>query len=105
MVQRVARSGYNPYVTPSNRMKMVKVDGKLYFKRDKKPGSPQKCGDCKEALLGIPHVRPADLRRLKAHERTVNRRHGGTVCPQCVEKRLLKTFLAEEKKQVKETSQ
>jgi len=105
MVQRVVRAGYNPYVTPSNKMRFVKKDGKLTFRREKKAGSPQKCGVCKENLLGIPSVRPADLRRLKKHERTVNRQYGGTMCPKCLEKGLLKSFLQDEKKHVKEMSQ
>lgn len=82
-----------------------KTTGKLYFKKEKKFGSPQKCGDCKQPLKGVPSLRPADLARLPKNKRSVTRLHGGTVCGVCVENRILKSFLLEEKKQVKEMSQ
>lgn len=106
MAQRVVRAGYNPYVTPSNIMMFVKDDkGKLYYKKQKKAGSPQKCGDCKKNLQGIPALRPAAFARLPKSQRTINRAYGGTVCPVCVEKRILKSFLTAEEKQIREMAQ
>lgn len=106
MAQRVVRAGYNPYVTPSNVMVFSKDEnGKLFFKKQKKTGSPQRCGDCKEKLPGIPVLRPAAFARLPRSQRTINRTYGGTVCGACVEKRILKNFLKSEEKQIKEMTQ
>ncbi|EHY66606.1 large subunit ribosomal protein L34e [Nematocida ausubeli] len=107
MAQRVVRAGYNPYITPSNVMVFAKdkETGKLYFKKQKKTGSPQKCGDCKKKLEGIPTLRPAAFARLPKSQRTINRAYGGTVCGVCVEKRILKNFLTAEEKQIKEMTQ
>ncbi|KAI5184263.1 large subunit ribosomal protein L34e [Nematocida homosporus] len=106
MAERVVRAGYNPYVTPSNIMKLVKnKKGKLIHVKQKKAGSYQKCGDCKERLQGILPMRPVDFARQTKSQRTVNRVHGGSICAKCVEGRILKSFFQEEKKHVKEISQ
>ncbi|OAG29512.1 large subunit ribosomal protein L34e [Nematocida displodere] len=106
MAQRVVRAGYNPYVTPSNIMKFVKrTDGKLTFVKQKKAGSHQKCGDCKSKIEGLLPLRPADFARQTRSQRTINRVHGGTICAKCVEGRILKSFLMEEQKHVKEIAQ
>ncbi|KAH9387245.1 large subunit ribosomal protein L34e [Nematocida major] len=106
MAQRVVRAGYNPYVTPSNKMMFCKNEkGELFFRKQKKAGSTQKCGDCKQSLRGIPAMRPADFARLPKSQRTINRAYGGTVCAVCVEKRVLKSFLTAEEKQIREMAQ
>lgn len=106
MSQRVVRAGYNPYVTPSNIMEFKKTpEGKLIFvKKEKTPGY-QKCGDCKEKLEGVVAARPAAFARLKRCQRKVNRVYGGTLCAKCVEIRVMKSFFAEEKKQLMKRGQ
>ncbi|KAI5172766.1 large subunit ribosomal protein L34e [Nematocida sp. LUAm3] len=106
MAPRVSRAGYNPYVTPSNKMMFVKnTKGKLIFVRKEKEGSHQKCGDCKRRLIGPVALRPAKFSRVTKCQRTVNRVYGGTVCADCVQGKILKSFFSEEKKQIKEITQ
>lgn len=106
MAPRVSRAGYNPYVTPSNKMKFIKNGaGKLIFIKKKKEGSHQKCGDCKRRLLGPLPMRPADFKRQTKCQRRVNRVYGGTICADCVQGKILKSFFSEEKKQIKEITQ
>ncbi|KAI5180455.1 large subunit ribosomal protein L34e [Nematocida sp. AWRm80] len=106
MAQRVTRVGYNPYRTPSNIMKLVKgEDGKLYFKKQKKAASKQKCGECKNTLIGLAALRPAEYARQTKSQRTINRIYGGNLCASCVEVKVVKSFLLQEKKHAKEMSQ
>lgn len=106
MSQRVHYRGSNPYRTPGNRVKLVKnPSGKLVFRRLKKTPKKQLCGDCKQEIQGVIAARPADMKRAKKCQKTVNRPYGGTVCAKCVEGRILKSFLKEEQEHVREKLQ
>ena len=60
------------------------------------------CGDCGKALAGIPCLRPIEYRRLKKRERRVNRPYGGSRCHLCVRNRIMRAFLIEEQRCVKQ---
>merc|ERR1712170_159633 len=64
-------------------------------------GGP-KCGDCGRAIIGVPRLRPVEYRRLKKRERRVNRAYGGSRCASCVRTRVVRAFLIEEQKCVKQ---
>merc|ERR1711998_235710 len=68
---------------------------------DKTRKSP-KCGDCGTKLAGICAVAPAKMRRLAKRQRTVARAYGGSRCHTCVRKRIVRAFLIEEQKIVKD---
>ena len=95
--------------TKSNKFKKVKTPGgKLaiqYLK--KKAAGVRYCEDgCEGALPGIPHMRPADFARIAKQKRTVARAYGGTKCHNCVKNRIVRAFLIEEVKLIKQmTSQ
>eukprot|EP00439_Symbiodinium_sp_Y106_P025632 s4449_g3.t1 len=60
------------------------------------------CGDCGKALIGLPRLRPVEYRRLKKREKHVNRAYGGSRCAHCVRERIVRAFLIEEQKCVKQ---
>merc|ERR1719502_1650025 len=53
-------------------------------------------------IQGVPRVRPMQLRRLKKRQRTVARAYGGSRCAKCVRARIVRAFLIEEQKCVKQ---
>merc|ERR1719152_387272 len=82
---------------------MVKTPGgKLVFQTLKKKASGPKCGDCGKAIQGVPRLRPIEYSRLKKRERRVNRAYGGSRCAGCVRTRVVRAFLIEEQKCVKQ---
>merc|ERR1712232_629041 len=76
--------------------------GRLVFQLVKKKAKGPACGDCGKALIGLPRLRPFEYRRLKKRERRVNRAYGGSRCASCVRTRVVRAFLIEEQKCVKQ---
>merc|ERR1711904_187400 len=76
--------------------------GKLTFPLLKKKAKGPHCGDCGKALIGLPRLRPVEYSRLKKRERRVNRAYGGSRCASCVRTRVVRAFLIEEQKCVKQ---
>merc|ERR1711957_469415 len=76
--------------------------GRLVFQMVKKKAKGPQCGDCGKALIGIPRLRPVEYRRLKKREKRVNRAYGGSRCAACVRTRVVRAFLIEEQKCVKQ---
>ena len=68
----------------------------------KKKAKGPKCGDCGKAIIGVPRLRPVEYRRLKKRERRVNRAYGGSRCAGCTRMRVIRAFLIEEQKCVKQ---
>ncbi|RKO95158.1 hypothetical protein CAUPRSCDRAFT_732, partial [Caulochytrium protostelioides] len=65
MVQRVTYRRRLSYNTKSNKISVTKTPGgRIVAHRLRKRGSPVSCGDCGIALAGIPHARPAVLKRM-----------------------------------------
>eukprot|EP00438_Fugacium_kawagutii_P026111 Skav224739 [mRNA] locus=scaffold3343:67664:77589:- [translate_table: standard] len=58
--------------------------------------------DCGKALIGLPRLRPVEYARLKQREKRVSRAYGGSRCAHCVRSRIVRAFLIEEQKCVKQ---
>lgn len=94
------------YNTKSNHIRPIKTPGgKLVAKYIKKQGNGPKCGDCGARLPGIPSLRPKEYKRLPKSQRTVARAYGGSRCAGCVKMRIVRAFLIEEQKIVKQVLQ
>merc|ERR1711957_400235 len=103
MVQRITYRRQTPYNTKSNRLRFLRTPGgRLSTHVVKKKPSGPKCGDCKKKLHGIPALRPTEYKRIKKRERKVNRAYGGPRCGPCVRSRIVRAFLIEEQKCVKQ---
>ncbi|KAK4685264.1 large subunit ribosomal protein L34e, partial [Tremellales sp. Uapishka_1] len=97
MAQRVTLRKRQPYNTTSNRRRVVKTPGgKLVVHHIKKIASAPKCGDCGDALAGIPALRPRQYATISKRQKTVNRAYGGSCCSRCVRQRITRAFLIEE---------
>merc|ERR1712161_147443 len=91
------------YNTKGNKKRILRTPGgKLVYQRVQKKASGPKCGDCGKGILGVPRLRPVEYRRLKKRERRVNRAYGGSRCAGCVRNRVVRAFLIEEQKCVKQ---
>ncbi|EGD83207.1 60S ribosomal protein L34 [Salpingoeca rosetta] len=103
MVQRLTYRRRHSYNTKSNRTRVVKTPGgRLVFQYRKKQGSIPKCGDCHSTLSGIRAMRPYQMSRATKQQKTVQRAYGGSRCHQCVRNRIVRAFLIEEQKIVKQ---
>jgi large subunit ribosomal protein L34e len=103
MVQRVTYRRRHSYNTVSNKFKFVKTPGgKLNVQYIKKRGSVPKCGDCDLKIQGIKKQRGLTLKWAKQRERHVSRAYGGSQCHICVRERIMRAFLVEEQKIVKD---
>ena len=99
---RWTRVGRHCYNTRQHGAKAVRTPGgKLKAQRMYKTANGPKCGDCKQSLQGIKHVKSSKYHALKKRERTVSRAYGGAVCASCVKQRIMRAFLLEEQKAVK----
>ncbi|KAL7422634.1 60S ribosomal protein L34B [Cryptotrichosporon argae] len=97
MAQRVTLRKRQPYNTTSARRRVVKTPGgKLVVHHIKKLAASPKCGDCGDALAGIPALRPREYATLSKRQKTVHRAYGGSVCARCVKQRITRAFLIEE---------
>merc|ERR1711957_393462 len=76
--------------------------GRLVNQVVKKKAKGPACGDCGKRLIGIPCLRPMEYSRLKKREKRVNRAYGGSRCAKCVRTRVVRAFLIEEQKCVKQ---
>mmetsp|Transcript_48699 Transcript_48699/g.106064 ORF Transcript_48699/g.106064 Transcript_48699/m.106064 type:complete len:127 (+) Transcript_48699:60-440(+) len=103
MAERLTYRKKLRYNTASNKQKRVKTPGgKLVMQQLKKKASAPKCGDCGKNIIGVPTLRPTEYRRLKKRERRVNRAYGGSRCAFCTRQRVMRAFLIEEQKCVKQ---
>eukprot|EP00747_Dinoflagellata_sp_TGD_P058089 gnl/TRDRNA2_/TRDRNA2_150958_c0_seq7.p1 gnl/TRDRNA2_/TRDRNA2_150958_c0~~gnl/TRDRNA2_/TRDRNA2_150958_c0_seq7.p1 ORF type:complete len:127 (-),score=36.71 gnl/TRDRNA2_/TRDRNA2_150958_c0_seq7:91-471(-) len=103
MVERLHYRRHCPYNTRSNSTRALRTPGgKLVLHTVKKKASGPKCGDCGKRLIGVPALRPMEYRRLKKRERRVNRAYGGSRCAGCTRTRVIRAFLIEEQKCVKQ---
>ncbi|VDK23236.1 unnamed protein product [Taenia asiatica] len=102
-MQRLTLRRRLSYNTNSNRRKKVKTPGgKLVYIYQKKLGTFPKCGDCKRKLAGIKPSRPMTRSRMSKRLKTVTRCYGGSRCHACVRSRILRAFLMEEQKVLKQ---
>merc|ERR1719408_633794 len=103
MVERLTYRRHTRYNTKSNKQRIVRTPGgKLVFQILKKKATGPKCGDCGKAIIGVPRLRPVEYSRLKKRERRVNRPYGGSRCAGCTRTRVIRAFLIEEQKCVKQ---
>merc|ERR1719384_2305386 len=103
MVQRLTYRRRHSYATRSNVVKKVKTPGGvLKWHYVTKNANSVKCGDCGKPLQGMPAVRPKANRQLKKIQRKVTRAYGGSRCANCVRARIVRAFLIEEQKIVKQ---
>mmetsp|Transcript_124762 Transcript_124762/g.216335 ORF Transcript_124762/g.216335 Transcript_124762/m.216335 type:complete len:126 (+) Transcript_124762:93-470(+) len=103
MVERLTYRRHTRYNTKSNKQRTLRTPGgKLTLHVLKKKAKGPHCGDCGKALIGVPRLRPTEYRRLKKRERRVNRAYGGSRCAACVRSRVIRAFLIEEQKCVKQ---
>ncbi|CAJ1356959.1 unnamed protein product [Effrenium voratum] len=91
------------YNTKRNKQRVVKTPGgRAVFQVLTKTAKGPHCGDCKKALIGLPRLRPVEYARLKKREKHVTRAYGGSRCAKCVRLRIVRAFLIEEQKCVKQ---
>merc|ERR1712146_469585 len=103
MVERLTYRRHCRYNTKSNKKRIVKTPGgRLVYQHVQKKAKGPKCGDCGKAIIGVPRLRPVEYSRLKKRERRVNRAYGGSRCAGCTRTRVIRAFLIEEQKCVKQ---
>merc|ERR1711879_727348 len=103
MVQRLTYRKHIRYATKGNKQKKgTTPGGKLILHQLKKKAKGPHCGDCGKRIIGVPCLRPHEYRLLKKRERRVNRAYGGSRCAACVRMRVMRAFLIEEQKCVKQ---
>ncbi|CAM9748905.1 unnamed protein product [Sphacelaria rigidula] len=100
---RVTYSRRHAFHTKSNKTKVVKTPGgRLVAHFRQKTAKGPRCGDCGISLPGIKHLRPKQYKNLKNREKTVSRTYGGALCGGCLRQRIVRAFLIEEQKIVKQ---
>merc|ERR1711912_200130 len=103
MVQRLTYRRRHCYATKSNGVRKVKTPGgKITLHKVSKKYSARKCGDCHIPLQGIPVLKPVLYSRLAKNKKNVSRAYGGSRCAKCVRDRIIRAFLIEEQKIVKQ---
>merc|ERR1711959_200711 len=103
MVQRLTYRRRHCYATKSNGVRKVKTPGgKLTLHNVAKKCQAPKCGDCHKALQGLPALKPYLYSRLAKNKKNVSRAYGGSRCAGCVRQRIVRAFLIEEQKIVKQ---
>merc|ERR1712178_153034 len=94
MVERLTYRRHCRYNTNSNKKRILRTpDGKLVYQHVQKKASAPKCGDTKKALIGMPRVRPMELKKLKKREKHVSRAYGGCLSAKAVRTRIIRAFL------------
>mmetsp|Transcript_7824 Transcript_7824/g.11019 ORF Transcript_7824/g.11019 Transcript_7824/m.11019 type:complete len:121 (+) Transcript_7824:83-445(+) len=103
MVERLTYRRHCRYNTKSNKRKTLRTPGGklVYHIREKKVKGP-KCGDTGQQLRGMPAVKGHAYKRLYKRQKRVSRPYGGSRCGEAVRKRVLRAFLIEEQKCVKQ---
>lgn len=103
MVQRQTFRRHVPWATKSNRHRKIKTPGgKLVYHIVKKTTNRAKCGDTGRYLNGVKIARGKGLRKLKQRERKVSRAYGGCLTAGAVKDRIMRAFLIEEQRCVKQ---
>ena len=106
MVERLTYRRHVPWNTKSNKTRIVKTPGgKLVYLHIKKTSKRVKCGDTGKYLNGIKRVRPFEMKWLKQRQRKVSRAYGGCLSVGAVRSRIIRAFLIEEQKCVKQVLQ
>eukprot|EP00761_Pharyngomonas_kirbyi_P011138 gb/GECH01011163.1/.p1 GENE.gb/GECH01011163.1/~~gb/GECH01011163.1/.p1 ORF type:complete len:117 (+),score=20.44 gb/GECH01011163.1/:1-351(+) len=95
----------NSYNTKSNRTRLVRTPGgRLAVQYVKKTSNglrgPRKLGH--KRIHGVRRLAPRELKKLPKHKRTVSRAYGGTLTHDLVRERIIRAFLIEEQKIVKQ---
>ena len=101
---RVTRTRRHAYRTATNRVKTVRAPGGRYVAKYMcKHAKGVTCGEagCEKALPGIKHMANHDFKGTSKRERRVSRAYGGSICGQCIKKRVVRAFLLEEVKLAK----
>lgn len=87
------------YKTASNRrVKVITPSKKISFVKVGKKAKKHRCHECETLLTGIAVMRPAAFSRLPVSQRRISRPYGATHCSKCVQKKIVSSFLAEERK-------
>lgn len=100
--KRVTYRRKHSYNTRSNKVRKVKTPGgRLTVHYVTKKAKGPQCGNCSKTLQGIPRLRPTAYATIAAHDRTISRPYGGSLCAGCTRDRVLRAFIVEEQKIVK----
>lgn len=107
MVQRVTYRRRLSYNTSSNKIRKVKTPGSKVVvqyvqKRGHGPRAPHDSCDCGKRINGIAQLRPFAYKKLSKRQKTVSRPYGGVLCAGCVKSRIVRAFLLEEIKSIKQ---
>lgn len=103
MVERLAFRRHVSWNTRSNKNRRLRTPGgKLTYQVLKKKARQPRCGDTKRKLIGVPRLRPVEYSRLPKRARTVARAYGGTKTSRAVRNRIVRAFLIEEQRCVKQ---
>ncbi len=107
MVQRVTYRRRLSYNTSSNKIRKVKTPGSKVVvqyvqKRAHGPRAPHDSCDCGKRINGIAQLRPFAYKKLSKRQKTVSRPYGGVLCAGCVKSRIVRAFLLEEIKSIKQ---
>lgn len=108
MVQRVTYRRRLSYNTTSNKIRKVRTPGSRVVvqyvqKRAHGPRSPHDSCACGQRINGIAQLRPSAYKKLSKRQKTVSRPYGGVLCAGCIKSRIIRAFLLEEIKSIKQT--
>lgn len=100
---RVTYRRRHSYNTRSNKVRKFRTPGgKLTVRYVTKLAKGPACADCRKALIGIGRLRPYAYKLAAKKDRTVSRAYGGVRCAGCTRDRVLRAFIVEEQKIVKD---
>ncbi len=107
MVQRITYRRRLSYNTSSNKIRKVKTPGSKVVvqyvnKKAHGPQAPHDSCDCGKRINGIAQLRPFGYKKLSKRQKTVSRPYGGVLCGGCVKSRIIRAFLLEEIKSIKQ---
>jgi len=103
MVERLCFRRHVSWNTKSNKNRRLRTPGgRLVYHVLKKTGKQPLCGDTKKKLIGMKRLRPVEYKRLPKRARRVSRAYGGTKTAKAVRNRIVRAFLIEEQRCVKQ---
>jgi len=103
MVTRLSFRRHVSWNTKSNKNRRLRTPGgKLTYHVLKKKAKQPICGDTKRKLIGVPRLRPVEYKRLPKRRVRVSRAYGGTKTASAVRNRIVRAFLIEEQRCVKQ---
>lgn len=103
MVERLSFRRHVSWNTKSNKNRRLRTPGgRLVYHVLKKTGKQPLCGDTKAKLIGMKRLRPVEYKRLPKRARRVSRAYGGTKTAKAVRNRIVRAFLIEEQRCVKQ---